>query len=135
MPKSARKKGKKIISLMALAALVLCGLALANQTDEELKKKYAVILGSYQFDMSDYEMGIVKLEVYVEYGSLWAYPDIADSAIAMTVIEGKEFSFQIEDPDEGTYVLEFLKDDEGNYSKCHVINEFAALDVTGTKIK
>ena len=128
-------RAKKMVIFLALAAFVLISISLAYQTDEELKKKYAPILGSYEFDMTDYGMGVMLVEVYVEYGSLWAFPQTSDSAGEMIVVEGEELSFKVEDGDEGTYEIKFLKDDEGNYTKCHVINEFQGMDVVGTKIK
>ena len=128
-------RAKKMVIFLALAAFVLSSISLAYQTDEELKKKYAPILGSYEFDMTDYGMGVMLVEVYVEYGSLWAFPQTSDSAGEMIVVEGEELSFKVEDGDEGTYEIKFLKDEEGNYTKCHVINEFQGMDVVGTKIK
>ena len=128
-------RAKKMVIFLALAAFVLISISLAYQTDEELKKKYAPILGSYEFDMTDYGMGVMLVEVYVEYGSLWAFPQTSDSAGEMIVVEGEELSFKVEDGDEGTYEIKFLKDEEGNYTKCHVINEFQGMDVVGTKIK
>jgi len=128
-------RAKKMVIFLALAAFVLISISLAYQTDEELKKKYAPILGSYEFDMTDYGMGVMLVEVYVEYGSLWAFPQTSDSAGEMIAVEGEELSFKVEDADEGTYEIKFLKDEEGNYTKCHVINEFQGMDVVGTKIK
>ena len=135
MPKRSNVRAKKLVIFLALAAFVLSSISLAYQTDEELKKKYAPILGSYEFDMTDYGMGIMMVEVYVEYGSLWAFPETSDSAGEMIVVEGEELSFKIEDPNEGNYEIKFLKDDDGKYSKCHVKNELAGMDVIGTKIK
>lgn len=126
--------GKTIVCL-SLAVLLFGTIAFTFQTDEELKKKYAPILGSYEFDMTDYDMGVISVEIYVDYGSLWAFPNNSDSPGEMIVVEGKEFEFKIEDADEGTYEIKFIKDDMSEYSKCHVINEFAGMDVIGTKIK
>ncbi len=126
--------GVIIVSLF-LVVLLFGTIVFTFQTDEELKKKYAPILGSYEFDMTEYEMGILSVEFYVESGLLWAFPSNADSPAEMIAVEGKEFEFNIEDPDEGTYEIKFMKDDKSEYSKCHVINEFAGMDITGTKIK
>jgi hypothetical protein len=53
----------------------------------------------------------------------------------MEPVEGKDFEFTIEDPDEGTYSIKFLKDDTGKYTKCHLFNETMGMDVTGTKVE
>jgi hypothetical protein len=135
MPKHNTANIGKTIVCLSLAVLVFGAIAFALQTDEELKKKYAPILGSYEFDMTDYGMGVLSVDIYVEYGSLWAFPETSDSAGEMIAVEGKEFEFTIEDPTEGTYEIKFLKDETGKYAKCHVINEFAGMDVVGTKIK
>ena len=126
--------GVIIVSLF-LAVLFFGTIAFSFQTDDELKKKYAPILGSYEFDMTDNEMGVMTVEFYVEYSSIWAFPNTADSPAEMIALDGKEFEFKIEDPDEGTYEIKFMKDDKGEYFKCHAINEFVGIDVIGSKIK
>jgi hypothetical protein len=126
--------GVIIVSLF-LAILLFGTITFSSQTDDELKKKYAPILGTYEFDMADYEMGVETVKIYVEYGSLWALPSTNDSPAEMIAVEEKEFEFNIEDPDEGSYEIKFMKDDKGEYSKCHVINEFAGMDIIGSKIK
>jgi hypothetical protein len=72
------KIGKTIVSL-SLAVLLFGTIAFTFQTDKELKKKYALILGNYEFDMTDFGMGVLTVNVYVEYGALWAFPDNSDS--------------------------------------------------------
>ena len=126
--------GVKIVSLF-LAVLLFGTNAFSFQSDDELKKKYEPILGNYEFDMTDNEMGVMRVAFYVEYSSIWAFPDFADSPAEMIPLAGKEFEFKIEDPDEGTYEIKFMKDDKGEYSKCHAINEFVGIDVIGSKIK
>lgn len=126
---------RKSMVCFSLGILLLGAFVSAVQTDEELKKKYAPILGQYEFDMTAYGMGVLIVDVYVEYGSLWALPNVSDTAGHMIAVEEKEFEFKIEDPDEGTYEIKFMKDEDGEYSKCHVKNEFAGMDVIGTKIK
>ena len=135
MPKHKNSPIGVIIVCLFLAVLLFGTIAFTFQTDDELKKKYAPILGSYEFDMTAYEVGVLTVEFYVESGSLWAFPSNEDSPTEMMAVEGKEFEFNIEDPDEGTYEIKFMKDDKSEYSKCHVINEFVGIDVIGSKIK
>ena len=135
MPKLAQNRLGILLTAFIIGIIAFGPTALANQTDEELKKKYAPILGSYEFDATDYGLGVLHVEVYVDYGSLWALPETSDSAGEMIAVEGEEFAFKIEDPDEGTYEIKFQKDEEGNYSKCQVKNELMGMDLTGTKVK
>jgi len=78
---------------------------------------------------------VVSVEFYVESGSLWAMATTSDEPGEMIPIQGKEFEFTLEDPDEGTYEIKFLKDDKSEYSECHIKNETMGLDVIGKKIK
>jgi hypothetical protein len=102
---------------------------------QDLEKKYASILGDYEFDVTDYGMGIVTVKYYVENDVLWAYPDNADEPGEMVPVEGEEFVFTVDAGDQGIYEMRFLKDESGEYTKCHVINEAMGMDVTGEKIK
>ncbi len=122
------------VACLIMALFLLCSISYSLQ-DEELKKKYAPILGDYEFDMSDMGMGVLSVEFYVESGSVWAMADTSSEPGEMVPVEGEEFEFTIEDPDEGTWTLKFLKDDKGEYTKCQVKNETMGLDVIGEKIK
>ncbi len=102
---------------------------------QDLEKKYAPILGDYEFDLTDFGMGIVTVNVYIEDGALWAYPDNSDEPGEMVPVEGEEFAFTIDAGDQGVYEMTFKKDENGEYTKCHVINEAMDMDVTGEKIK
>ena len=80
-------------------------------------------------------VGVLGVEFYVEGGSLWAMAETSDEPGEMLPVEGKEFEFTIEDPEEGTWGIKFLKDDNGEYTKCHIQNETMAVDVIGERIK
>jgi len=101
---------------------------------QDLGKKYAPILGDYEFDMSESGMGIMTFKFYVEYDALWAWPQDIGDPEEMIPEEGEEFVFTIDSADEGTWRVEFLKDDRGKYTKCHVVNEGLGADMTGEKI-
>lgn len=102
---------------------------------QDLEKKYAPIVGDYEFDLTGFEMGIVTVKIYVEYDALWAYPDNSDEPGEMVPVEGEEFAFTVDAGEQGVYEMRFLKDEGGEYTKCHVINEAMGMDVTGEKIK
>jgi hypothetical protein len=127
---------KKIISaLMILLFIGLSGsISLASSIpdqDEELKKKYAPILGEYEFNMGE---GPLYLNFYVKEGELWA--DSGDGRPAvMEPIENEVFKFKADDPETGTFSFHFTKDSQGEYSVCRVVNEMIGFDGEGTKIK
>lgn len=123
---------------LALAALcsMLCAPALmAGPQEQDAKKKYAELVGDYEFDLADLGMGIVIINVYVEGDSLWVWPETSSEPAEMTPVEGETFKFYIEDDEEGRYDVIFLKDEEGKYTKCRVVNENMGLDSTGSKVE
>ncbi len=107
----------------------------AQEKKPDLAKKYATIVGDYEFDMTDAGMGVMNVNFYVEDGALWTLSESTMEAIKMEPVEGKEFEFTINDPDEGTYEIKFAKDESGKYTKCHVKNETMGFDSVGTKLK
>jgi hypothetical protein len=131
-PKSA------LIALLAVAAGLVLGIGTADGQEakpaQDLKAKYAPILGAYQFDLTSLGMGILRADFYIENDTLYSKVETSDEPASMTPVEGKEFTFTISDPDEGLYTLEFQKDEKGEYTKCHVVNTAMGLDAVGTKI-
>lgn len=112
-----------LLSLMALPAVA-----------QDLEKKYAPIVGDYEFDMSDAGMGVMTVEIYVENNALWAWPQEMGDPGEMIPKEGEEFVFTIED-EMSVWVLTFLKDESGKYTKCHAVNEAQGVDINGVKIE
>lgn len=121
-------------TIMCLAAgfIVISSVSVAQETsDEELKKKYAPILGEYEFVFGG-EASIIRF--YIEENELWA--DSGDGRPAtLKPVEDEEFSFTAEDPMSGLFEIKFVKDDQGEYSTCHLVNDSMGLDIEGTKIK
>lgn len=121
----------RVFALMVFMAFLLS----LNATAQDLEKKYAPILGDYEFDLTDSGMGIVTVKFYVENDELWAWPDNSEEPGLMVPVEAEEFMFTVDAEDQGIYELEFMKDESGEYTKCHVKNEAIAMDVIGEKIK
>ena len=118
----------------AFLLLIVNGIVFSqDQTDEELKKKYEAIIGEYEFDLSEMGEETALITFYIEGGELWA--DSGDGRpAAIKPIEGLEFGFAGEDPEQGRFEFYFLKDDEGHYSKCRVVIESIGLEIIGFKI-
>ena len=67
---------------------------------QDLEKKYAPILGNYEFDMTGFGMGMVTVKVFLENDALWAWPDNSDSPGEMIPVEGQEFVFTVDAGDD-----------------------------------
>ena len=136
MLKLSRLKRVSPFLCLALVLLFMSSVTLAQEKKQDLEKKYAVIVGDYEFDMTETGMGgVMIVNFYFEDGALWALPETASEAAQMVPVEGKEFEFTIGDPDEGTYEIKFLKDENGKYTKCQVKNDVMGFDLVGKKVK
>ena len=127
------KLHKKSI-LSAIAGVVfLIGMLTMPAAAQDLEKKYAPIVGDYQFDMSESGMGVLTVQIYVENDVLWAWAQEMGDPGEMVPGEGEEFVFTIED-DMSIWLLTFQKDENGKYTKCHAVNEVMETDIIGEKI-
>lgn len=133
MQRVAKKINVSFIGVLAFALFWIVGSASAHQ-GEDLEKKYAPILGDYSFDMTDHGFGVLNVTFYVENEMLLVITEVSSDPGRMEPVEGKVFEFTVEDPEEGTYSIKFLKDDTGKYTKCHLTNELMGMDVTGEKV-
>ena len=133
-----KKTGRLLMpcTLVLIAVLLFAGNSFIfsqDQTDEELKKKYGVIIGEYEFDLSELGGETALLNFYIEGGELWA--DSGDGRpSALTPIEDLDFAFTGDDPEQGRFEFYFIKDDDGKYSKCRVVIESQGLEIIGIKI-
>lgn len=119
-----------MIAFSVLCLLMIHSATIAQEAaDEGLKKKYAPILGEYEFVTDE---GTFFLKFYIEDGALWA--DSGDGRPAtMEPLKDKMFEFKAEDPQTGIFEIKFLKDDHGDYTICHVVNTGMGMDVKGIK--
>ncbi len=124
---------KSIVSVIAGMTFLICLLSLPV-TAQDLEKKYAPIVGDYEFDMDDSGMGVMTVKIYVENDAIWAYPQDMGEPGEMIPTEGKEFEFTIDDDGGSVWELKFLKNESGKYTKCHAVNNAQGMDITGEKI-
>jgi hypothetical protein len=121
-----------LFACMATFLLITCAFSLGQEkTEEELKEKYAPILGEYEFVAGG---GSDIIRFYIEDGALWA--DSGDGRPVTLEPAGDEiFSFTAQDPISGEFKIIFMKDDQGEYSICHISNAAMGLELEGIKIK
>ncbi|UCE40218.1 MAG: hypothetical protein JSV17_12225 [Candidatus Aminicenantes bacterium] len=128
------KKNHILFSIVCLVfgLFVFCALPFAQEkSNEDLQKEYAPILGEYEF-VTEGQTTIIRF--YIEGGELWA--DSGDGRPAtLEPVEDEVFSFTAEDPISGMFEIEFLKDDQGEYAICHIVNTSMGLEIEGTKIR
>ncbi len=136
MLKLSQLKRVSPLLCLALMLLVMNPVVSAQEKKQDLTKKYAVIVGVYEFDMTGTEMGgVLTVNFYIKDGALWALPETSAEPAKMEPVAGKKFEFTVNDPDDGTYEIKFAKDESGKYTKCHVKNETIGFDLVGTKVK
>ncbi|MBN2244249.1 MAG: hypothetical protein JW755_00235 [Candidatus Aminicenantes bacterium] len=132
------KKFYKRLSVIAAVLLLMFFVAASTtpaqeKSDAELKKKYAPILGEYEFDLTS--MGDIQiLNYYIQEGELWADFGDGESAV-MEPMEEEGFAFEAISSDGQTFEIRFSKDEQGGYSTCKILIVDMGLEVEGTKIK
>jgi hypothetical protein len=133
MKKHATNSLFRILVCAVLGLLVANTSALAQaETGEDLEKKYAPILGEYEFDGNG---TAITLRFYIEENKLWADSGDGRPAVMEPVEGGDTFEFKAEDEINGVFNFTFLKDTEGEYSICRFANEESGMEVEGYKIK
>jgi len=121
-------------ALCLIIGLLIAGSALAfqEQTDEALQKKYAPILGTYEFDLSEMGGDVIYLEIMIKEGELWG--DSGDGMpVTLKQADEEGFVFDASDPESGTLKLVFEKDDDGNYTILNIDLIDMGVQITGIK--
>jgi len=129
------KSSKNVVVSAFIGVAFMMALISLSAAAQDLEKKYAPIVGDYEFDMSEAGMGVMIVQIYVEGESLWAWPQDMGDPGEMIPKEGEEFVFTIDNGDGSMWALEFLKDESGKYTKCHAVHDVMGTDITGVKIE
>ena len=104
---------KKALLLVVVAALIAAFSFASVPQDKKAADRYAAYCGQYQFDLSAYGAGTITAKIYVENDELYVLADMDDGPDKMSPAENSETKFFLDDPDEGHWDFEFLKDDKG----------------------
>ena len=131
-------KSTRFVLMMAclMAAILMSGVLVAAQekTDADLEKKYAPILGDYEFDMSDMGGDVIVLNFHINEEKLWIDSGDGDPAVCEQV-EGVDFEFTATASDGQEFEIKFTKDSAGDYATCDINILSMGLEISGTKIK
>ena len=102
------------------------------QSDEDLKKKYAPIIGEYEFDLTSMGGEVQYVTFHVIDGELWADSGDGDPA-TMEPVEGAEFEFKAVGSDGQEFEINFVKNDQGQYTICKIFIVMMDMEVEGIK--
>jgi hypothetical protein len=126
--------GLSVLTCLILMVFLSGTIAFAQDQDDALKKKYAPILGEFEFDLAEYGGDVQILTFRIESGDIWIDSGDGDPA-AMKAVEGAEFEFTVTASDGMELGIKFVKNDEGNYTLCEIDVLSQGIVITGTKIK
>jgi len=125
---------KRATIFLAAAALIAALAFAAGPQQKTAADKYAALCGQYRFDLTSYGAPVITAKVYVENDGIYIWADTSDSPDQMSPVENSETKFFLDDPEEGHWDFEFLKDDAGKFTKCRIVNGGLGIDAVGEKI-
>jgi putative CocE/NonD family hydrolase len=96
----------------------------------DIAEKYPEIEGVYEFQLGQRTRII---QFYFKDGALRHVATGNTESTRWNPVEGSELKFTVVNPEQGTYQLEFLKDEQGRYTSFRMFNEEAKLEFIGTK--
>jgi len=121
--------------IVPIAAALIAVLSFSSEPQgKKAADKYAAYCGEYQFDLTSYGAGLITAKVYVENDSLYMWADKSEPPDVIIPVENSETKFYLDAPDEGHWDIEFLKDDQGKFTLCRLINKEHGIDVVGGRI-
>ena len=130
MPRKFRPFARGFVGLLFVLFILQNSLFL-QVNPEDLAKKYAEIKGLYEVQIPG--TGIDFLQVYFKDGTLRTISKSGSSSTKFDPIEGQGLKFATVSQKQGTFHLEFLKDEQGRYTKFRVVNETAKMDIIAVK--
>jgi hypothetical protein len=124
---------RMLVSLVAVA--LIAGLASASGIqDKKAADRYAALCGDYRFDLTAYGADMITARFFVENEEFFVQASTSQNPDALSAVEGQPLKFFIDDPDEGHWDFEFLKDAAGKVTKCRIVNAGMGIDATGDRI-
>jgi putative CocE/NonD family hydrolase len=130
MPVKNRFFHGRIVGVLFVLSLIQASSAQGIRPDD-LAKKYPGAEGIYEMTVPG--QGAVTVQVYFKDGTLRTVEAGDAESTKFDPVEGQELRFTKVSSDKGTFQLEFLKDEEGRYTRFHVVNKMLKLDATGVK--
>ena len=120
--------------LIALILFVLLNIQeiTAQIVENQVAQKHPEIEGVYEFQLGQRTMIV---QFYFKDGALHHFATGNTESTKWDPVDTSGVKFITVHPEQGTFQLEFLKDDQNRYTKFRLVNEEAKLDVIGMKLK
>ncbi|HOW86197.1 MAG TPA: CocE/NonD family hydrolase [Candidatus Aminicenantes bacterium] len=131
MPSRSRLDISRLIACLALLAIIP-GPAFPQVKPVDYAVKCPGLEGLYEVRLPGGKTTV--MQVYFKDGSLRTVDSGDASSTAFAPVEGAELRFAYASSEKGTFRLEFLKDEQGRFTKFRATNPAQKLDVIGTKI-
>ena len=119
----------QLVGILFVLSLLQAGPFQQDRSDD-ITKKYPEIEGVYELQLG--QMTIV-VQVYFKDGALRHVATGNTESTKWNPVEGSELRFTSGNPEQGMYRLEFLKDEQGRYTRFRIINEAAKIDAIAIK--
>jgi hypothetical protein len=125
---------KRAMTYLAAAALIAAFSFASGPQEKKPANKYAAFCGDYRFDLTSYGAGVITAKVYAENDELYVNAETSQNPDKLSPVENEPTKFFLDDPDEGHWDFEFLKDDKGKITKCRIVNAGLGIDAVGERI-
>jgi predicted acyl esterase len=119
----------RLIGILFVLALLQAGPSQQVRPDD-IAKKYPEIEGAYEFQLGQ---RTTVVQMFFKDGALRHVATGNTESTKWDPVEGSELTFKTVHPEQGTYLLEFLKDEQGRLSRFRIVNEAAKMDVIATR--
>jgi glutamine amidotransferase-like uncharacterized protein len=94
----------------------------------------AAVSGDYEFDLTEAGAGVLVLKFLVKDAALWVQTAASSGPDRLEPVVGRDSTFAMTDPEEGTYVVEFLDGGAGRSTKARLTNQTLGIDVIGIRL-
>jgi hypothetical protein len=112
--------------------IVFQGRGFLQVKPEDPAGKYPEIPGVYEIKLPGGEKAVMQF--YFKDGTLRTVESTDSSPTVWQPVESPEPRFKsVQGEAKGTFEMTFLKDEQGRFTRCRVINEKAKMDVTGVR--
>jgi hypothetical protein len=122
---------KKSISVLSLLFVLLNPQpSTAQKVDNELVGKHPELEGIFQLQLGPRS---ILVQNYFKDGVLRHVATGNTESTRWELVDTAEMMFKTVDPEQGTFQLQYLKDEQGRYPRFRVVNKTANMDVTATR--